>query len=313
MNNKVATACIFRQKWWVDVLSEDSASGEILIELNSGQSISLPYVIKKQFGFKILTMPSLTQSAGPLILGVNSSSKKRQTIENKLYNLLFEKLPPHDAFNQNFHFSITNWLPWYWKDYEQSTRYTYRLNDLSNLDEVYANFQPKVRTDIKKSQSRFSVKIHSDYDIERFLDINEMTFLRQNITLPYKRELVRKLDKECIKRNCRKILFAEDAEGKIHAAAYIVWDKHTTYYLMGGGDPELRNSGATSAVMWEAIRYASSINTSFDFEGSMIEPVERFVRGFGAKQVPYFHVWKFNSKLMYSLYQLKLIYSKILR
>ena len=108
-------------------------------------------------------------------------------------------------------------------------------------------------------------------------------------------------------------MFAEDAEGKIHAAAYIVWDKHTTYYLMGGGDPELRNSGATSAVMWEAIRYASSINTSFDFEGSMIEPVERFVRGFGAKQVPYFHVWKFNSKLMYSLYQLKLIYSKILR
>jgi len=30
----------------------------------------------------------------------------------------------------------------------------------------------------------------------------------------------------------------------------------------------------------------------FDFEGSMIEPVERFFRSFGAQRVPYFGITK---------------------
>jgi hypothetical protein len=40
--------------------------------------------------------------------------------------------------------------------------------------------------------------------------------------------------------------------------------------------------------MWEAIKFASTVTKRFDFEGSMIEPVERFFRAFGAKQTPYF-------------------------
>ncbi len=132
-----------------------------------------------------------------------------------------------------------------------------------------------------------------------------MTFKRQGKTLPYSRNLVRKLDAACAERACRKIFFAEDPEGKIHAAIYIVWDEYSAYYLMGGGDPELRTSGATSLAMWEAIKFASRVTKSFDFEGSMIESVERFFRGFGATQTPYFHVWKFNSKIMKLAYNLR--------
>jgi hypothetical protein len=39
--------------------------------------------------------------------------------------------------------------------------------------------------------------------------------------------------------------------------------------------------------MWEAIKFASTVTESFDFEGSMIEPVERFFRAFGARQTSY--------------------------
>ena len=34
----------------------------------------------------------------------------------------------------------------------------------------------------------------------------------------------------------------------------------------------------------------------FDFEGSMLEPVEHFVRGFGGRQTPFFSVWKAGVK-----------------
>lgn len=69
---------------------------------------------------------------------------------------------------------------------------------------------------------------------------------------------------------------------------------------MGGGDPALRNSGATSLCMWEAIRFAATVTKSFDFEGSMIEPVERYFRAFGAIQTPYFSVSKTPSRLLSS-------------
>ncbi|KZZ15518.1 hypothetical protein A3751_17170 [Oleiphilus sp. HI0080] len=42
--------------------------------------------------------------------------------------------------------------------------------------------------------------------------------------------------------------------------------------------------------MWEAIKFASTVTKRFDFEGSMIEPIERFFRGFGAMQKPYFQI-----------------------
>lgn len=92
-------------------------------------------------------------------------------------------------------------------------------------------------------------------------------------------------------------LVAEGPDGKLHAGAYIVRSGNTAYYLMGGGDPELRNSGATSLVLWEAIRRQPETIKVFDFEGSMIEPIERFFRAFGAVQTPYFHVSRSNSKL----------------
>jgi hypothetical protein len=98
------------------------------------------------------------------------------------------------------------------------------------------------------------------------------------------------------------MLFAQDAQGRLHAAAYIVWDEQAAYYLMGGADPELRTSGATSLLMWEAIKFASTVTQTFDFEGSMIESIERFFRAFGAKQKRYFRVSKTNS-LPLKMYQ----------
>jgi hypothetical protein len=58
-------------------------------------------------------------------------------------------------------------------------------------------------------------------------------------------------------------------------------------YLMGGSDPSLRTSGAMSLLMWEAIKFAGQVARRFDFEGSMLRPVERFFRAFGGRQVSF--------------------------
>ena len=110
-------------------------------------------------------------------------------------------------------------------------------------------------------------------------------------------KLLSRLDAALIEHNARKLLCAVDTEKRIHAASYFVYDSNCCYYLAGGGDSELRTSGAASLLMWEGIKFAATVSKSFDFEGSMIEPIERFFRAFGGVPTPYWRVTKFNIPL----------------
>jgi hypothetical protein len=241
----------------------------------------------------VLTMPPLTQTLGPWLSGYEGKYTNRLSRDKELMTELIEKLPHFDLFQQNFHHSVTNWLPFYWRGFQQTTRYTYLIEDLGDLDAVWAGTRQNIRTDVRKAERVVSVR--DDLGMDVFLNLNEMTFARQGRHLPYSRELVDRLEAACAKHHCRKMLFAEDAEGRVHAAVYIVWDDEAAYYLMGGADPHLRNSGATSLLLWEAVKFAATVTRSFDFEGSMIEPVERFFRSFGAIQTPYFQISRINS------------------
>jgi hypothetical protein len=61
---------------------------------------------------------------------------------------------------------------------------------------------------------------------------------------------------------------------------------------MGGADPDLRNSGAHSLLLWDSILFTSRFVKKFDFEGSMNENIERFFRAFGGRQMPIMNVYK---------------------
>ncbi len=51
-----------------------------------------------------------------------------------------------------------------------------------------------------------------------------------------------------------------------------------------------------SLVMWAGIERAAARGTGFDFEGSMLRHVERFVRSFGGVPTPYSIVRKTPSR-----------------
>ena len=103
---------------------------------------------------------------------------------------------------------------------------------------------------------------------------------------------MRQLIEVCRQRNQGDIWGGYDANGQLHAAVFIVWQENSAYYLAGGGNPALRQSGAHSLVMWKAMQEIAAFTDHFDFEGSMIPGVERFFREFGARQTPYFAISK---------------------
>lgn len=300
---------LFSQAWWLDAVAGD-AWDVAVVEKGDNIVASMPYVLTHRYGLKVITQPKLTQNLGPWIKSNDAKYAKRLAHEKDLMQALIKKLPDYDYFAQNWHYKQTNWLPFYWQGFAQTTRYTYRLENLYGLksDNIWQFLNQNIRTDIKKASNREKLIVRDDLPMEDFIKLNNMVFNRQGLDKPYDEVLLKNIEHAAAGRNQRKIFIAEDGEGKQHAGVYIIWDNNSAYYLLGGGNPELRNSGATSLCLWEAINFASTVTKSFDFEGSMIEPIERFFRGFGAKQTPYHSLSHTPSRLLRSVRGIKALF-----
>ena len=289
---------IFLEWWWIDTVT--NGEWDVVFSYTKDGKIrgAMPFY-KSKLGkfFNIIKMPKQTQVMGYwLDYPKNQKLTSKYSFEKEVIAELIDRLPKVDYFMQRFHYSMDNWLPFYWKGYKQTTQYTYILDLNENLEKIFSNFRSNIKSDIRKAEKNVNVVIEND--IKRFYEINTLTFQRQNMKIKYSFEFLNKLHQEIQKRGCGRIYFAKDEEENIHSAIYIVWDKKSAYYMWGGGDTKYRNSGATSFLMWQAIKDMHKIVTKFDFEGSMIEPVERFVRSFGAKRTPYNRVWKYNNKFL---------------
>jgi len=285
---------IFCMDWWLDAIAGENW-GVCLIERNGRVIASLPYVYRRAYGMRYFYQPPLTQCLGPWIRELDAKEATKLANEIECLEGLMSQLPEFASFAQNWHFSQTNWLPFYWNGFRQSVKYTYRLEATQTPDSVWQCMRPNIRREIRKARQREKLTIVCDRRFDDFWKLNKHVFERQGLRTPYPKALVEAVEGKASQHACRRMFFAVDNKGCLHAAAFIVWDAHTAYYLMGGVDPLHRTSGAMSLCLWEAIKYSLSIGRNFDFEGSMIRSVERFFRGFGAVQVPYYRVWRGRS------------------
>lgn len=275
---------IFQQPWWLDATVPGSWDA-VEIE-DGGRTVArLPFAVTRRLGLRVLGQPPLTQALGPWIAPIEESHSKKLAREKDLYTRLIARLPTHDAFRQNFHSQVTNWLPFQWDGFSQTTRYSYVLNGLQDQRELLAGCSKTTRNLIRQAERNIEV-VESD-DVEGVLSLAEKTFRRQGMSLPYDPDLLRRIDASAKRHAHRRALVALGQDGRAHAAAYIVGDESRAYLLVTGVDPELRRSGAGNLVHWRAIQAASEFTDTFDFEGSMLEPIEEFYRKFGATQTPY--------------------------
>jgi hypothetical protein len=290
----MTTDCIFQTAEWLDVAAPDAwGASEVC---RDGKIIArLPYYQKQRKGLTLMNMPPFVHSLGPSIVPLPGKYAKQLSQQKELLNDLIDGLPPHDFFCQKCHYSFNNWLPFAWKGFTQSTAYTYILPDLSSIDGIWSSFQESTRREIRKAEKRVSVSTIED--MQPVYNLSQLTMQRQGIAWPYNWDVFHGFDLRCSAQSNRKIFLASDDEGRHHATVYIVWDDRSAHYIFGGSDPELRTSGAMSLALWEAIKFASTVTKEFDFVGSMNESIERFFRGFGARQTPYFILTRMSRRM----------------
>lgn len=276
------TNSVFENKWWLDIVSQGNCV-EVFVEEENEVIAHWCVAMKGRFVYT----PPQTQTMGfwisPEVLASDTYGNKRKEIINQLLDKVDFKNGIIALGLQNTYF-----LPFIWRGFRVSPRVTYRLIDLTDLDAIYSKFAKIVKKNIKAAANK--VEIRESNDVKPLYTLLEKTFGMQKRKYPFSYTFIESIYTACKHHNAGKLLYAYDRAGNLHSGVMFVYDENACYYLLAGTDPQYRSSGANSLLLWEGIQFASENSKCFDFEGSMIEGIENFIRSFGGDPMVYYEV-----------------------
>ena len=279
---------VFEQPWWLDIVAPGEW-GEVTVKEGDETVARLPYVLQSGR----IVMPPLTQTLGPWIKpeyrqfqpGNTQLSKQKELI-----SALLGQLPRHKSFHVTFDSANEYILPYRWLGYRYEPEFSYRLTDLCDTDALYAALNKTAKKNIKAARNKTTLV--EQPTAKMLMDLLDKTFGAQGRKWPHDRDLTRRIIEKSVENGHGKLLVAQDGEGNLHSGAFLLYDEKVCYYLLGGSDSAFRSSGAQSLVLWESIRFASTVSKAFDFEGSNVEGIENFFRQFGSGRVTNYCVIK---------------------
>lgn len=281
MNKTEYANNLFEQPWWLDIVAPGQWK-EILVRDDKGDVIARQAIVTDG---KNVFMPEFTQTLG-IWLSEDAASeygKQKRAIEGILEQQKQFKSVKIDLAPDNKYI-----LPFRWKGFVMEPQFTYRINDLSNPEALYAGFNKTAKKNIKTAKNK--VVISNQADFEELWEMLNKTFKAQNRKNPLDKDLVKKIVESCEQSGNGQYFSAKDAEGNVHSCGYFVYDEKVCYYLFGASDSNFRTSGAQSLVLWEGIQFAAKHSKVFDFEGSMVEGIENFFRQFSSECMVYYEV-----------------------
>ncbi len=294
---------IFYKPWYLDAVCS-SENWDVAIAKRDGNTIGVwPFYKKKMYLFSTITQPILTSYLGPHVIKLTQSNKNLTQLgfDKKVLTELSQKLPKVSRFIAHGHPTWINWQPLSWLGYEQTTRYTYRLDLTKDEETLFSQLSDKTRNQIKKAKTL--IEIIEGRDANDIFDLFSYSYDRQHLTTPFTKGQFKNLYTALLKHESTKTYFAQMEKKKV-AVVCNVYDRDTSYLLLTGQTDD-KISGSVSLLIWRSILEAKSKGCKiFDFEGSMIAGIESFFRSFGGDQVPYHKIVKTSNKLYYLLFKL---------
>jgi hypothetical protein len=277
------TWTLFEEDYWLDAVAPGAW---LAVEVKSDGKVvgRLPVVQKARSGMRAVSVPTFTPWLGPWVRCTGGKPANEISHQHQVLTGLINQLPKAQRMVIPCAPELTNLMAFHWSGFELRLGYTHRFDDLTSEEVLWKGMRDKTRNLCRKAE-KLTV-INRSASLNSFIAVLEKTFKRQEIDISKSFPLFERMDEVMARRQQRAIYSAEDAKGQVHAAVYVVFDDRHTFYLAGGGDPALRESGAHALAMWHAIKDSGARSKVFDFEGSMSPTIEHFVRGFGPRQVP---------------------------
>lgn len=281
---------IFMQDWWMDAVCAGK-QWDVLIHRDENGEICavMPYLLRKRRFMRYILMPQMTQIGGIWI-----REDLREDIEQmtQICTSFTQQIEAMDICYYYQHFPLNSPLSNIMKKlgFTVKERVTYRIEDLSDIDKVIQRFSKNKKRQLQKA---LSLNADRNMNIEDFYRFHVQCLKEQKKEISYTREFLLVLDRKTRRLNQRQILAIHNVDGEVLAAAFVVWDNASLYYLIPCYRESYKDSGASALLALEAIKLAREKGVSFDFEGSMIRGVANHYKQFGSTATTYLSVEKY--------------------
>jgi hypothetical protein len=264
---------------------------------------ALPYLIGRKFGLKYILQPQLTQFCGPWYnypdtqVVKQSSNQAIIDFEHRVGGDLAAQLNALGARLCLMHFSptVTDWLPFRWAGYQQTTRYTYRFPSIADPDTLFAAASRGRKQNMADVENCCTLDTH--FEPSQFARMHREYFERKKGEDLLSQELIERVCRTALERGQGLLWALRNTEGKPVNVSFVVYDDRCAYALMSAITPEAPRNSQTY-LFWQIIRHLSGKTQAFDFEGSMDKGNEYFYRTFGTTQTPFFEVSRFRPRFL---------------
>ncbi|MCF8246281.1 MAG: GNAT family N-acetyltransferase [Saprospiraceae bacterium] len=290
---------IYYHPWWLDIVCAKGGWDVCLHLSKEGKILGvLPYFLTNILGVKVIRTPPFTPTLGVWLDYSNCSDRNvsRYGFEMEAIAILVEQLPKVGSYHQIHPVQFENWYPFYWRGYQQTTRFTY-IFEVMDLNRIKNGMKENVRNKIRKAE-KLGLTVNRENNLEKLILLLKKTFNRQKLSFELDISILLPLHEAIQYRNQGLIYFIEDSNYNLHAAMYLIWDDCTAYCWLSGSDELYRNSGAMQLLIWHAINDVACMGKKFNFEGSMLPHIEPVFRAFGAERKPILQLRKFGNPLV---------------
>ncbi len=238
----------------------------------------MPILPQKKYFLKYYWQPPFVLYANPIIVPFRyKNSYELYSRLRKIYTLIAEFLTREFRF---FSFQcvpeFSYLLPFVQKGINPTLRTTFIIENYQGEKQYSEVLRRKLR------KTKKSLSISQEKSPEIFLEVYRKS--GKNFLQGARKEILQRILQADLPFITQKNVRSPD--GNILGSAVFVEGKKEIYYLLGVQIEKMKNT-AIGIMLEETIKEATTKNKIFNFEGSHIEPVERFFRSFGASPIIY--------------------------
>lgn len=262
---------IYAKSWYLDIVSP---KWEALV--SDDYSYIFPIPIKRKYKLPYIVQPPLSQQ-----LGIFSN----QVVSDDIIRLFIQKLPSYSyELNLNEHNRLTGVIG----------TPNYVLDLSKNYNEISTCYSKNTIRNIEKAK-KLHLEIIENISLISFIDFYQHT-----------KKTYKAIDCECLEKlisaglqhtEFRLSGVLDASKEMIAALCYTEFNQRITYLV-----PVSNENGKQSFAMFylvdKIIQREAGNNKLLDFEGSKIEGIARFYKGFGAKNHPYYTLKKFRPQFL---------------
>jgi hypothetical protein len=297
---------LFHTAWWYRAWGM-TPTVQVATDGSGAIQAGICYCVGRRFGTRAIVRPPLTPRNGPLFDPLDASGEY-QAITHAKQSMMaaIHSLPKLGMYDFLLRACDTDVMPFLWNGFDTVASYTYVIPHSAAdvwLNKASGTGQRRLR-DAAKDAAKGRYLLDRQPPMDDVLAMVQASASFKHYRIAGWKEHVWQWWQAVRDRAAGEAYVARDAQGCVLAGSLLVYDGHTAYDVAGGMRREGRKDSLAGVFLLDRmIRDAHAMGLDFDFEGSVLPGVERFMRRFGGDLRASYRVVKFPSLVSYLVWQ----------